>query len=127
MTNHPLRATAAILCAALALAGCSSEKDPASGGQMVKAAASAVLSGRKAGEAGPGSIWRPSGNSKVSAPGLRSGPLATPTSTTPSTLASSSTARACATCPAPPSISSTSGTTASAAASATGRKRRCKA
>ena len=54
MTNHPLRATAAILCAALALAGCSSEKDPASGGQMVKAAASAVLSGRKAGEALPG-------------------------------------------------------------------------
>lgn len=53
MTNHPLRATAAILCAALALAGCSSEKDPASGGQMVKAAASAVLSGRKAGEAKP--------------------------------------------------------------------------
>lgn len=53
MTKHPLRATAAILCAALALAGCSSEKDPASGAQMVKNATGAIFSGRQAGVAKP--------------------------------------------------------------------------
>ena len=53
--------------------------------------------GRSAGDAAPGRTSRPSGSSRVSAPALRSGPLATPTSATPLTPLSCSTARACAT------------------------------